>query len=69
MSFNYKPLWKKLIDMNMTKKEFRELVGISQSTLDRMGRDEYIALKVVDQICNVLKCTPNDIMEHIPDKK
>ena len=58
-----------LIDLDMTKKRFRELIGISQSTLDRMSRDEYIALKIVDDICTKFKCTPNDIMMHIPDEE
>ncbi|PWL42887.1 MAG: hypothetical protein DBY45_08100 [Clostridiales bacterium] len=69
MPFSYNPLWKKLIDLGMTKKEFRQKANISKSTLDRMGRNEYIALKVVDQICTKLQCTPNDIMEHIPNNE
>lgn len=69
MPFTYKPLWKQLIDLDMTKKDFRELVGISTSTLARMTRDEYIALKIIDDICTKLKCTPNDVMKHIPDEE
>lgn len=64
MPINYKPLWKQLIDRDMTKKEFAKFIGISQSTLDRMGRNEYIALKIIDEICDKFECTPNDVIEH-----
>ena len=67
MAFTYKPLWKMLIDMNMTKKAFRERTGISLSTVNSMGRDEYISMKIIDDICNEFHCTPNDVIRHIPD--
>ena len=45
MSFTYKPLWKLLIDKDMSKKELMKSVGISKSTLDKMSRGENISLK------------------------
>ena len=69
MSINYKPLWKLLIEKEMKKQDFRKLVGISKSTLDRMGRNEYISMRILDEICDGLKCTPNDVIEHQPTKK
>ena len=38
MSFSYKPLWKLLIDKDMSKKELMEATNISKSTMDKMGR-------------------------------
>lgn len=38
MAFSYKPLWKLLIDRDMSKKSLMELTGISKSTLDKMYR-------------------------------
>lgn len=35
MSFSYKPLWKLLIDMDMTKKELMENTGVSKSTINK----------------------------------
>ena len=42
MAFNYKPLWKLLIDKDMTKKELMRLTNISKSTMDKMGRGEQV---------------------------
>lgn len=43
MSFSYKPLWKLLIDKEMTKKALMQATGISKSTMDKMGRGEQVS--------------------------
>lgn len=64
MAFTYKPLWKMLIDKDMSKKEFSQKTGISKSTVDKMGRNELISLEVVDRICNYFECNIEDVIEH-----
>ena len=64
MAFTYKPLWKKLIDKDMTKKELSEKTGISKSTIDKMGRSEMVSLEVIDRICNFFECRVEDVIEH-----
>ena len=53
----------KLIDLKMTKTELQREAGFSRSTLAKMGKDEYIALEVVEKICNALNCEIGDIVE------
>lgn len=67
--FTYKPLWKTLIDKNMTKTQLKEMIGISPSTLAIMGKNEYVAMSVLDRICNALDCSINDVIEHTKDKE
>ena len=64
MAFNYKPLWKLLIDKEMTKKQLMEATGISKSTMDKMARSEKVSLDVLDRICNYFDCGIEDIIEH-----
>lgn len=64
MSFNYKPLWKLLIDKDMTKKDLMLAVDISKSTIDKMGRSEIVSLKVIDKICDYFHCRIEDVIEH-----
>ena len=64
MGFSYKPLWKLLIDKDMTKKKLMEQTGISKSTIDKMGRGEIISLNIVDKICKQFDCKVEDIMEY-----
>ena len=62
--FSYKPLLKLLIDKNMTKTQLREQLGISMATLAKISKNEYISMKVLDDICSLLNCKIEDVIEH-----
>ena len=64
--FSYKPLLKLLVDKNMTKTQLREQLGISMATLAKISKNEYISMKVLDDICSLLNCKIEDIIEHQP---
>ena len=64
--FSYKPLLKLLVDKNMTKTQLREQLGISMATLAKISKDEYISMKVLNDICSLLNCKIEDIVEHQP---
>ncbi|MCR5383396.1 MAG: helix-turn-helix transcriptional regulator [Saccharofermentans sp.] len=64
MAFNYKPLWKLLIDKEMTKKQLMEATGISKSTMDKMARNEQVSLEVLDRICDYFDCDIGVVIEH-----
>lgn len=65
MPFTYKPLWKLLIDKEMTKKQLMDVTAISKSTMDKMGRDENVSLEILDRLCTYFSCDVSDIIEHI----
>ena len=62
-SISYNPLWKKLIDLKMSKAELTEKAGISRSTLAKMRKDEAVNLDVILKICNALDCEVYDVLE------
>ena len=64
MGFSFKPLWKLLIDKDMTKKHLMSVTGISKSTIDKMGRGEYISLRILGRICDELECNIEDIIAY-----
>lgn len=68
MPVSYKKLWKLLIDRDMKKKDLEEAAGISNYVVSKMNRGENITVDVVGKICRALGCTPNDIMEFIPEE-
>lgn len=68
LSFNFNPLWKLLIDKDMTRTNLAEAIGVSRSTLAKMGKNEYVAMEVLDRICNYLNCGLSDIVEHVKDE-
>ena len=63
MGINYKPLWKLLIDKDMTKTDLRKKTDIASSTLAKMTRNELVSLDVLVRICCVLDCELSDIAE------
>ena len=67
MAVSYKKLFKMLIDRDMKKKDFREFVGISYSTLNKLEKGENTNVEVLERICLKLDCGIDDIMEILPD--
>ena len=65
MAFSYKPLWKLLIDREMTKKQLMQATGISKSTMDKMARGEQVSMDIIDRICCCLNCEVECVIEHI----
>ena len=63
MSVNYKKLWKMLIDKDLKRSQLKDLAKISQSTLARLNRNEYVSLEVLIKICVALDCEISDIVE------
>ena len=69
MPFSYRPLWVKLAQEEMTKEQLRQILGLSSSTMAKMGKGEYVSLEVIDRICTHFGIQPNDVIEHIRIQK
>jgi DNA-binding Xre family transcriptional regulator len=67
MSISYKPLWHLLVEKKMKKLELRDLVGMSNSTLARLGKDEPVTLEVLEKISIALDCRIENIVEFVKD--
>ena len=60
---NYKPLWKMLIDRDISKQQLREKTSIARSTMAKMTNNEYVAMDVLVRICLAMDCGIDDIVE------
>lgn len=60
---SYKKLFKLLIDRNEKKTIFAENAGISQNTLAKMGKGQYVSMEMLVRICKYLNCSLDDIVE------
>lgn len=63
MKLSYKPLWDTLKDRELKKTDLCDKAGLSRSTIAKMGKEEYVALEVVERICNSLSCQVQDVIE------
>lgn len=59
---SYKPLWKTLIDKDMTKQDLRKATKLSSATIAKLGRDENVTTNVLVKICEALNCDLSDIV-------
>ena len=65
MAVRYNKLWKLLVDKKMSKADLRRAAVISSNTLTKLSKDEYVALPILDRICETLDVDYGDIVEHI----
>lgn len=68
MSISYNPLWHLLVEKNMKKGDLRALVGMSNSTLAKLGKNEPVTLEILEKICLALDCKIEDVVQIRPDE-
>ena len=62
MHISYIKLWKMLIDKEMTKMELKDAIGISATSIAKLGKGGNIITDVLLKICETLDCKIEDIM-------
>ena len=61
--FSYKPLWKLLIDREISKQKLRELTGLSPAYISKLTRGQNVNTDVLLSICDALDCRIEEIVE------
>ncbi len=65
---NYKKLFHVLIEQDMTNAQLRQKAGFSANIMTRIKHNKYVSLESLEQICRVLNCKLDDILEFEPDE-
>lgn len=60
---SYDPFWKTLQEKNISKYQLIYHWGISSNTLRRMGHNEAISTTTLNELCLILNCTVQDIIQ------
>jgi DNA-binding Xre family transcriptional regulator len=68
MGASYKKLWKKLIDLDMKKRDLANLASVSPTTIAKLGKGESVNTDILIRICKALNCDISDIMEVVSDE-
>ena len=63
MTVNYNKLWKKLIDLKMSRTQMRLKAGISTKQLAKLGKNENVNTEILVKICQALSCNVDEIMD------
>lgn len=68
MAVSYKKLFHLLIEKDMTNTQLMQQAGFSANIITRLKRNEYVSMESLENICRVMNCGVDDILEFEPDK-
>ncbi len=69
MAVSYKRLMHLMIERDVSNAQLMRDANISANIIKKIKTGQYMALDKIESICAALNCTPNDILEFIPDEK
>jgi putative transcriptional regulator len=58
---DYSPLWVTMEQKNISQYKLLKS-GIDNRTLDSLKKGKNITMLTLNKLCNILECTPNDIV-------
>ena len=60
---NYDPLWETMKKKDITTYQLITKHGISSRTIHNLKHNQGITMFTLEKLCDILDCTPNDIIE------
>lgn len=63
----FDPLWVTLERKNISQYVLIKQYGFSTGTLDALRKNKSITMNTLNDICNILKCDVNDVIQFTPD--
>ena len=63
----YDPFWRTLKDRNQSTYTLINKHGISSATIDRIRKGQGITTQKIDDLCKILDCRVEDIIEYTHD--
>ena len=64
---SFAPLWATLEKKNITQYQLINTYGISTGTLDALRKNRSVTLNTVQDLCHILECKINAVVEILPD--
>lgn len=64
----YAPLWETMKKKRVSTYSLIKDHGFSKGTLDALKHNRNITMATLNDICNLLECTPADVIQFTPDK-
>lgn len=64
----YDRLWKTMKEKGISQYKLIRQYKFSNGQLDRLRKNEHISTHTLNQLCEILDCTLEDIVEYRPDK-
>lgn len=65
MRISYEPLWKTMVKKNITTYTLINKYNVASKTVYNLKHGKSITMFTLGRLCEILDCTPNDIVEFI----
>ncbi len=65
---SYKPFFQTLLKRNVTEYNLIFKQGLSANTIHRMKKGQAITTKTIDELCFILNCNVEDIIEYVREE-
>lgn len=65
---SYKPFYRILKEKGLGTYKLIQQYGISRSLLDRLKHNKPLSTVTIDDLCKILSCRVEDILEFLPDE-
>lgn len=62
---SYEPLWATMKEKGVTTYTLIYKKGISAYTVTNLRRNKSITMNTLENLCEILNCTPNDIVKFV----
>ena len=63
LEIDYSPLWKTMKTKGVTTYTFIAKHDFSRYTIQNLKRNKSITMHTLSKICEILECTPNDVVK------
>ena len=63
---DYSPMWETMKQKGITQYRLPKS-GIDNTTLDAIKKGNNITMLTLEKICNILECTPNEVVKFIKE--
>lgn len=66
---SFEPLWKTMKNKNISTYKLLHEYGFSHGTYDSLKHNRNVTLQTIDQLCKILKCKVEDIVEYVEENE
>ncbi len=65
---SYKPFYKTIKEKGISTYKLINTFGVSRSLIDRLKHDKPLSTVTIDDLCKILSCKVEDILEYVEEK-
>lgn len=65
---SYEPLWNTMSQRNISQYALIHKYNFDPHTLQRLRDNKSITVYTIERLCNILECSPNEIVTFVEDK-